>query len=246
MASPIMLVTGGSRGIGAAIALLAADRGFDVAISYRDRSFDAESVIRSIADKGRRALAIRADMGDEADVLRMFEEVDALLGPLTSLVYNAGVQPATPGRLIDADWDDLRRVMDVNLLGAHLSCREAIRRMSTARGGNGGSIVLMGSRATYYGAPGRAIIYATSKGGLDALNYGLGKEVAAEGIRVNLVSPGPISTEMNNEQSAPQRIQEIPMGRYGRPEEVAAAVLFLASQEASFVSSASLMISGAR
>src|SRR5690606_20888828 len=150
------------------------------------------------------------------------------------------------GRLAETDWSELRRVMDVNLLGAHIACREAIRRMSTARGGKGGSIVLMGSRASYYGGAGRAIVYATSKAGLDALNYGLGKEVAAEGIRVNLVSPGPISTDMNNEQTAPHRIKEIPMGRFGTAEEVAAATLFLASDDASFVSSASLMVSGAR
>lgn len=245
MASPLMLVTGGSRGIGAAIARLAADRGYDVALSYASRSEDAKAVADEITAKGQRALAIKAEMASEADILRMFEQVDAEFGRLDCLVYNAGVGPK-PGPLADMDWSEIRRVMDVNLLGAHIACREAIRRMSTARGGEGGSIVLMGSRASYYGAPGRAIPYATSKGGLDALNYGLGKEVAAEGIRVNLVSPGPISTDMNNEQTAPERIKEIPMGRYGTAEEVASAVLFLASEDASFVSSASLMVSGAR
>jgi NAD(P)-dependent dehydrogenase (short-subunit alcohol dehydrogenase family) len=184
-------------------------------------------------------------MAQEADLLSMFKETDEKLGVLDSLIYNAGVGP-NPSRLVDADWADLRRVMDVNLLGAHIACAEAIKRMSTKRGGKGGSIVLMGSRASYYGGPGRAIVYATSKGGLDALNYGLGKEVAAEGVRVNLVSPGPISTDMNNEVSAPDRIHEIPMGRYGKPEEVAEAALFLASDKASFISSASLMVSGAR
>lgn len=245
MASPLMLVTGGSRGIGAAIARLAADRGYDVALSYASRSDDAEAVAEEIRAKGQRALPIKAEMASEADILRMFEQTDTEFGRLDCLVYNAGVGPK-PGPLVDTEWSELRRVMDVNLLGAHIACREAIKRMSTARGGQGGSIVLMGSRASYYGAPGRAISYATSKGGLDALNYGLGKEVAAEGIRVNLVSPGPISTDMNNEKTAPDRIKEIPMGRYGTAEEVASAVLFLASDEASFVSSASLMISGAR
>jgi NAD(P)-dependent dehydrogenase (short-subunit alcohol dehydrogenase family) len=143
-------------------------------------------------------------------------------------------------------WAELRRVMDVNLLGAHIACAEAIKRMSTRFGGKGGNIVLMGSRASYYGGPGRAIVYATSKGGLDALNYGLGKEVAAEGVRVNLVSPGPIATDMNNMETAPQRIHEIPMGRYGEASEVAEAVLFFASDRASFISSASLIVSGAR
>lgn len=245
MTAPIMLVVGGSRGIGAAIARLAAERGFDVALSYTSKRDAAEEVAKDVRTAGRRALVIEADMGKEPDILRMFVEVDAGLGPMTSMVYNAGVQNK-PGRLVDADWADLRRVMDVNLLGAHIACREAIRRMSTRLGGQGGNIVIVGSRASYYGAPGRAIVYATSKGGLDALNYGLGKEVAAEGIRVNLVSPGPISTDMNNEISAPQRVNEIPMGRYGKAEEVASAVLFLASNEASFISSASLMISGAR
>jgi NAD(P)-dependent dehydrogenase (short-subunit alcohol dehydrogenase family) len=245
VASPVMLVTGGSRGIGAATARLAAERGFDVALTYVSNPDGAEKVASDVRAKGQRALTIRADVGEEADIIRMFDEAEEKLGPVNCLFYNGGILP-TPSRLVDADWANLRRVMDVNLLGAHLACREAVKRMSTKRGGQGGSIVLMGSRATYYGAPGRAIVYATSKGGLDALNYGLGKEVAAEGIRVNLVSPGPISTDMNNEQSAPQRIHEIPMGRYGKPEEVAAAVLFLASNEASFISSASLMISGAR
>ena len=245
MTAPIMLVVGGSRGIGAAIARLAAQRGFDVALSYTSKRDAAEEVAKDVRAAGRRALVIEADVGQEADILRLFAEVDAGLGTINSMVYNAGIQ-SKPSRLVDADWADLRRVMDVNFLGAHLACREAIRRMSTRLGGQGGNIVLVGSRASYYGAPGRAIIYATSKGGLDALNYGLGKEVAPEGIRVNLVSPGPISTDMNNEISAPERIKDIPMGRYGRPEEVAEAVLFLASDKASFVSSASLMISGAR
>ncbi len=184
-------------------------------------------------------------MAEEADITRMFEETGSKLGQLSSFVYNAGVLPV-PSRVVDADWADIRRVMTVNLLGAHFACREACKRMSTKRGGKGGSIVLMGSRASYYGAPGRAVVYGTSKGGLEALNYGLGKEVAAEGIRVNLLAPGPISTDMNNEISAPQRVNEIPMGRYGRPEEVASAVLFLATDESSFISSANIIISGAR
>jgi NAD(P)-dependent dehydrogenase (short-subunit alcohol dehydrogenase family) len=240
-----MLVTGGSRGIGAAIARLAADRGYDVALTYLSKPDGAEKVATEVRAKGRRCITINADMAQEADLLSMFKETDEKLGVLDSLIYNAGVGP-NPSRLVDADWADLRRVMDVNLLGAHIACAEAIKRMSTKRGGKGGSIVLMGSRASYYGGPGRAIVYATSKGGLDALNYGLGKEVAAEGVRVNLVSPGPISTDMNNEVSAPDRIHEIPMGRYGKPEEVAEAALFLASDKASFISSASLMVSGAR
>lgn len=245
MASPIMLVTGGSRGIGAAIARLAAQRGYDVALTYTSKPDEAEQVADEVRAIGQRAMVIKADLGAEADIVRMFEELDAGLGRLTCFVNNGGVLPA-PSRLADADWADLRRVMEINLLGAEIACLEAIKRMSTRRGGQGGSIVLMGSRAGFYGAPGRAIVYATSKGALDAFTYGLGKEVAAEGIRVNIVSPGPISTDMNNEVSQPGRVQEIPMGRYGKAEEVAKAVLFLASDEASFTSSASLMVSGAR
>lgn len=240
-----MLVTGGSRGIGAATARLAAQRGYDVALSYASKADEAEAVADEVRALGQRAITIKADMGEEADIVRMFAEVDAGLGTLSCLFNNAGILP-TPSKLADADWGNLQRVLDVNLLGAQIATLEAVKRMSTKRGGAGGSIVLMGSRATFYGAPGRAIVYATSKGGLDAFCYGLGKEVAAEGIRVNIVSPGPISTDMNNEVSAPQRIHEIPMGRYGRAEEVAQAVLFLASDDASFVSSASLMVSGAR
>jgi NAD(P)-dependent dehydrogenase (short-subunit alcohol dehydrogenase family) len=245
VASPIMLVTGGSRGIGAAIARLAAQRGFDVALTYVSRPERAEDVAAEIRAAGQRAHVIKADVSKEADLIRMFDETEAALGPVTSLVLNAGILPK-PSKLADAEWDNLREVIEVNLVGTHIACREAVRRMSTKRGGAGGNIVLMGSRATFYGAPGRAIVYATSKAGLEAFCYGVGKEVAAEGIRVNIVSPGPISTDMNNEVSAPQRIHEIPMGRYGKAEEVAAAVLFLASDDASFVSSASLMVSGAR
>jgi NAD(P)-dependent dehydrogenase (short-subunit alcohol dehydrogenase family) len=241
-----MLVTGGSRGIGAAICRLAADRGYDVALTYTSKAAEAEAVAKEVRAKGRRAVVIQANMAQEADILRMFEETEAGLGPVDSLIYNAGVGQEPPSRLVDASWAELRRVMDVNLLGAHIACREAIKRMSTKYGGKGGSIVLMGSRAGYYGAPGRAIVYGTSKGGLDSLNYGLGKEVSAEGVRVNLICPGPISTDMNNEIIAPQRIQEIPMGRYGKAEEVAAATLFLAGNEAPFVVGASLMISGGR
>jgi NAD(P)-dependent dehydrogenase (short-subunit alcohol dehydrogenase family) len=239
VASPIMLVTGGSRGIGAAIARLAAQRGFDVALTYVSRPEGAEDVAAEIRAAGQRAHVIKADVSKEADLIRMFDETEAALGPVTSLVLNAGILPK-PSKLADAEWDNLREVIEVNLVGTLIACREAVRRMSTRRGGAGGS------RATFYGAPGRAIVYATSKAGLEAFCYGVGKEVAAEGIRVNIVSPGPISTDMNNEVSAPQRIHEIPMGRYGKAEEVAAAVLFLASDDASFVSSASLMVSGAR
>lgn len=245
MASPIMLVTGGSRGIGAAIARLAAQRGFDVALTYVSKPEGAEAVAADIRALGQRAHVMKVDVSKEADLIGMFDETEKALGPVTSLVLNAGILPK-PSRLADAGWSNLREVLEVNLLGVQIACREAVRRMSTKRGGAGGNIVLMGSRATFYGAPGRAIVYATSKAGLEAFSYGLGKEVAAEGIRINVVSPGPISTDMNNEVSAPQRIHEIPMGRYGKAEEVASAVLFLASDDASFVSSASLMVSGAR
>lgn len=245
MASPVMLVTGGSRGIGAAIARLAAQRGFDVALTYVSRPESAEAVADEVRAAGQRAHIIKADVSKEADLIGMFDETEKTLGPVTSLVLNAGILPK-PGRLADAEWSNLREVLEVNLVGVHIACLEAVNRMSTRRGGAGGNIVLMGSRATFYHAPGRAVVYATSKAGLEAFCYGLGKEVAAEGIRVNIVSPGPISTDMNNEETAPQRIHEIPMGRYGKPEEVAAAVLFLASNDASFISSANLMVSGAR
>jgi NAD(P)-dependent dehydrogenase (short-subunit alcohol dehydrogenase family) len=240
-----MLITGGSRGIGAATARLAASRGFDVAITYINNVGAAEKVVAEVEARGQKALAIRADMGSEGDIVRAFEETVSRLDGLDSLVYSAGMT-AAPTRLADTDWVNLRRVMDVNLLGAMLACREACKRMSTKRGGKGGSIVLIGSRASYYQNPGRGLAYGTSKAGMDALNYGLGKEVAPEGIRVNLLSPGPIATEMNDPVKNAHRLTEIPMGRFGEPEEVAKAILFLATDESSFISSANIMISGAR
>lgn len=243
---PVMIVTGGSRGIGAAICRMAAERGYDVAFSYNSNAAEAEKVAEDVRAAGQKALVVQANMEHEADIVRLFEETDKELGRVDSMVYNAGIAPNPPGRVDETEWSEIRRVVDVNLIGAHLACREAVKRMSTERGGEGGSIVLIGSRASYYGGAGRATTYAATKAGMETLNYGLGKEVAPEGIRVNLISPGPISTDMGNEKTAPHRIKEIPMGRFGRPEEVASAVMFLASDEASFVSSASLMVSGAR
>jgi NAD(P)-dependent dehydrogenase (short-subunit alcohol dehydrogenase family) len=244
MRAPLLLVTGGSRGIGAAIARCAATKGYQVLLTYTAREEQAHAVVESIRAEGGNAAAVRADTSVVADVGAMFAEADRL-GRLAVFVYNGGITGASSS-LLGASNETLQKVIDVNLTGALVSCREAVRRMSTAQGGEGGSIVLLSSRATAYGAPGESVWYAASKGGVDCLTIGLAREVGLQGIRVNAVSPGPIVTEIH----APGRLDRIaaslPMGRAGKPEEVAAAVLFLASGAASYISGANLAVGGAR
>jgi NAD(P)-dependent dehydrogenase (short-subunit alcohol dehydrogenase family) len=242
--SPVLLITGGSRGIGAATALQAAAAGYVVLLTYVERGTAAEEVVARIGAAGGRAQAVRADTGKAADVERLFNAADAL-GRLAAFVYNGGITgPSSP--LADASDATLQKVIDVNLTGALLCCREAVRRMSTARGGQGGAIVLISSRAAVYGSPGEHVWYAASKGGIDSLTIGLAREVGAEGIRVNAVSPGPISTEIHVPGKLERIAAALPMRRAGEPEEVAAAVMFLVSKDASYVSGANLAVAGAR
>ena len=245
MSAPVILVTGGSRGIGAATAKLAARKGYDVALSYVRDEQGAEKVAAEIRATGRRAAAIRADVSQEEDIVRLFAEVHAQLGALDVLVVNSGVN-GKPYRLAEAPAAQIREVIDVNVTGAMLCCREGVRRMSTRHGGKGGSIVLVSSRATEYGSPGEFVWYAASKGAINAFCVGLAREVGREGIRVNAVSPGPIDTEMLSESRRATINEVVPMARIGKPEEVGEAILFLASSAAAFTTGANLSVSGGR
>lgn len=240
----VFLVTGGSRGIGEAIARSAAAKGYFVLLTYAGRADRAQAVVDSIRTAGGQAEAVQADTGVPADVARLFEAADKF-GQLSALVYNGGITGGV-GLLADQSDETLAEVIAVNLTGALLSCREAVKRMSTRLGGQGGSIVLLSSRAATLGSPNQHLWYAASKGGVDSLNIGLSKEVAGEGIRVNCVSPGPIATEIH----APGRLEAIrdslPMKREGTAEEVAAAVMFLVSDAASYVAGANIEVAGAR
>lgn len=236
----VCIVTGGSRGIGAATAQLAASRGYAVAITYRERSSDADAVVASIHAAGGQALAVRSDVGSEADVVGAFEAADSL-GPLTLLVNNAGVVGPV-GRLEDvASGEMLEAMFRTNVVGAFLAAREAVRRMSTRRGGRGGSIVNVSSGASQLGTPNVWIHYAATKGAMDTMTIGLAKEVAIDGIRVNAVRPGIIETEIHDVRPPGQlekMRQAIPMQRLGRVDEIANAILWLASDEASYVTGA--------
>lgn len=242
MSAPIMLVTGGSRGIGAAIVQLAAERGYDVAFTYARDTRSAAEVAAHAEKTGRRILPIQADMGTESEILRSFAAVDAF-GPLDALICNSAIT-GQHSTLAQVETSTLRSVLDVNILGPMLCAREAIRRMSREHGGAGGSIVLVSSRAALYGSPGEYVWYAASKGALDSLNAGLAREVGPQGIRVNAVSPGPIATEMHRAGRLEQVAPNNPMRRAGTAHEVAEAVMFLASAAASYVNGANISVSG--
>lgn len=248
MEKKILLITGGSRGIGAATARLAARQGYDVAINYLGNEKAANEVVADIEKNNARGIAIKGDMASETDIRRMFEAVDKF-GKLTHLVNNAGIT-GNSGRYADADPAMMRRVVDVNVTGAMIVAQEAVRRMSTKHGGKGGAIVNLGSMASTLGAPGEYVWYAASKGAIDALTIGLSREVAAEGIRVNSVAPGLIDTEIHASGGQPDRIARlrsmIPMGREGQAEEVAEAILYLLSEQASYVVGTNVRISGGR
>ena len=247
--SKVLLITGGARGIGAEIASLAASRDYAVCINYLRDGTAAEALVRQIRQTGGEAAAVQADVASDADVVRMFDTVDRELGPLDALVNNAGIlMQQMPLR--DMSAERINRVLSVNVTGSFLCAREAVRRMAVSAGGKGGAIVNLSSLAATLGAPHEYIDYAASKGAIDTLTVGLAKEVAAESIRVNAVRPGIIDTEIHASGGEPDRINRvspsIPMQRAGEPAEVANAVLWLLSEEASYVTGALLDVAGGR
>jgi NAD(P)-dependent dehydrogenase (short-subunit alcohol dehydrogenase family) len=246
---PTILITGGGRGIGAATARLAADRGYAVCVNYRANRTAADAVVADIAARGGRAIAVRADVAAETDVVGLFATLDAELGPLTALVNNAGILE-TQTRVDRIDGARLSRIFATNVTGSFLCAREAVKRMSTAHGGTGGAIVNVSSRAAQLGAPGEYVDYAASKAALDALTIGLAKEVAGEGVRVNGVRAGIIYTDIHASGGEPGRVDrlgpQLPMKRGGEAIEVARAIIWLLSDEASYSTGTFIDVAGGR
>ena len=245
----VLIVTGGSRGIGAAVCELAARQGWDVAVNYRNDAEAAADVVARCEMAGRRAVAVQGDVAEETDVLRLFAETADTLGAPSGLINNAGIA-AELARLDEYSAERIQRMMAVNVVGPFLCAREAVKVMSTRHGGSGGVIVNVGSAASYLGNPNEFIDYAASKGAIDTLTIGLSKEVATEVIRVNCVRPGLIDTEIHAAAGSPERIERlapnVPMQRGGKVEEVAELVMWLASPAASYVTGSLVNVSGGR
>lgn len=245
----VVLITGGSRGIGAATALLAAAQGYAVAVNYTANSLAADEVVRQIRAGGGNAITVHADIAIEADVLAMFKKVDAKLGRLTALVNNAGVVDLT-SRVDGMSLERLQRMFAINVFGSFMCAREAVKRMSTRYGGAGGSIVNVSSAAARLGAPSQYVDYAAAKGAIDTFTLGLAKEVAEEGIRVNAVRPGLIETEIHASGGLPNRVRDlvpsVPMQRAGTAQEVAQAIVWLLSDNSAYTTGTLLDVAGGR
>lgn len=248
MSNPVMLITGASSGIGAATAMIAAERGYDLVITYLSNRAQAETVAQKIIALGRKALCVQADVGIESDVLNLFTQIDNTFGRLDVLVNNAAILRQKLFR--DTQVAELEKLFSVNVIGSFICAREAIKRMSKLEGGNGGAIVNVSSIASRFGSPFEYIDYAASKGAIDTFTMGLAKELVADGIRVNGVRPGIINTELHTKGGEPGRIDRIaptiPMQRAGEADEIAKAILWLASDEASYVTGSLLDVSGGR
>lgn len=247
--SKVLIITGGSRGIGAAVALLAASQGYAVAVNYTANSLAADEVVRHIRASGGTAITAQADVAVEADVLAMFKKVDAKLGRLSALVNNAGVVDRT-SRVDAMSAERLQRMFAVNVFGSFMCAREAVQRMSTRYQGDGGSIVNVSSAAARLGSPGQYVDYAAAKGAIDTFTMGLAKEVAAEGIRVNAVRPGIIDTEIHASGGLPNRVRDlapqVPMQRAGTATEVAEAIMWLISEKSTYTTGAIIDVTGGR
>ena len=242
---PVLLIAGGSRGIGAATARLAAGQGYDVAVNFKRNSNAAIQVVEAVKAAGRKAVALQGDMAREADIEGVFDAAVKALGPITHFVHSAGII-GPYSRLDEVATETLREVLDLDTLGAMLCLRAAIRRMSTKHGGKGGSVVMLSSMAATIGGAGECVWYAAAKGAIDSLVIGAAREVGKEGVRINAISPGVIDTDIQ----PPGRVERVspllPMGRAGEADEVAEAILFLLSDAASYINGANLRVSGAR
>ncbi|MEM8687431.1 MAG: SDR family oxidoreductase [Pseudomonadota bacterium] len=247
--SKILLVTGASRGIGAATARLAADQGYDVCVNYARKADEADAVADYVRAKGQRAITVQGDVSSEEDVLRLFQTADAELGRVSAFFNNAGVVDVIT-RLEDMSRDSVERMMAINITGSFLCAREAVRRMSTEHGGPGGAIVNMSSAAARLGGPNGLLHYAASKGAIDTFTRGLAEEVGGEGIRVNAVRPGIIETDIHDDMGVTGRVEQlgptVPLGRSGAPEEVAQVVMWLLSDSASYCTGTIVDVSGGR
>eukprot|EP01132_Coremiostelium_polycephalum_P008693 gene8693-10690_t len=246
--SKTILITGASRGIGRAAAILAGQKGWSVGVNYIGNKAAADDVVAAVMAAGGKAKAIQGDVANEADVIAMFRQTEEL-GPLDGLVVNAGIV-APASKLMDIDTERLKRMFDVNILGAYVCAREGVRRMARSRGGKGGSIVILSSAAARLGGPSEYVDYAGSKGAMDTLTIGLSKEVGPEGIRVNAVRPGLIETDIHASGGQPDRAQRLgvmaPLGRPGTAEEVGESIVWLLSDAASYVTGALLDVTGGR
>lgn len=245
MEPKLLIVTGASKGIGAAIARLAAERGYAVAVNYQTDRKAAESVVNDIARSGGRAIAIPADTSDQADVRALFDSAEREFGPVAALVNNAAINGGT-SKFIDLDAAALRRMFEINVIGLMFCAQEAVRRMATDRGGKGGAIVNISSVGALIGSPNERVHYAASKGAVNSFTVGLAKEVIRSGVRVNAVSPGLTSTRMNPQERIDRIAPTIPIGRAAAPEEIARAALFLLSPESSYIVGANIMVTGGR
>lgn len=238
----VMVIIGGNRGIGAATARMAATQGYSVLLTYASGAEKADAVAKEICEAGGQAEAFKVDVANEADVIALFDRA-AEIGSVNAMVYSSGITgPASP--VAEVSVQTLRDVIEVNLVGAMVSAREAVRKMSTERGGQGGSIIFISSRASDRGASGEYVWYAASKGGVNSLSLGLAREVAKQGIRVNCVSPGPVATEMLTPERQALGAANVAIGRVAEPSEIAASVLYLASDGASYVTGANLAVAG--